>query len=327
MDEKTTNGRDKSRRDDQEQVKPEIKQIGFFEETFGTSSRNASVFELSVISTVSILVFFVQYLRAAKTGGLDFAEILASSFERPSVAVLTTLLFYEFFSFFLTGRSILVILSDVFARRGAAIGVRSAQKRSAEPVDSAIFLFQTHVRRSHEAFSTAQGRPNALLFVGTTIAIVGLVFFILTLPGFVLSFTPGALSTGDLAQRFLELTPRLLMLVFIQLLAGFFLRQYRSAMEEVRYYEAILRHRESQFMSYLIRRSSGGSLDDFSNHLLEQRDFLKVKAGESTLVLEANKSEVNEFQGIIDAISSLGRSVPRGSSPKRKSRPAQSTEA
>src|SRR5258708_11550799 len=38
----------------------------------------------------------------------------------------------------------------------------------------------------------------------------------------------------------------LLMLLFIQVLAGFFLRQYRAGMEDFRYYEALVRRRESE---------------------------------------------------------------------------------
>ena len=50
-------------------------------------------------------------------------------------------------------------------------------------VDVVVSEFQNYLERSREAATTAQRRPNALLFVGTLIAVVGLLFFIVTLPG------------------------------------------------------------------------------------------------------------------------------------------------
>ncbi|WP_210237900.1 hypothetical protein, partial [Mesorhizobium sp. M2D.F.Ca.ET.223.01.1.1] len=179
--------------------------------------------------------------------------------------------------------------------------------------------FASFLRRSREAFDQAQRRPNALLLVGTVVAILGLLFFLVTLPGVLIKTTESygqvpvpsqvAVSAEDISRRLLDLTPRLLMLVFIQLLAGFFLRQYRSSMEEVRYYESILRYRESQFISYLIRKKSeDGSLKEFAQSLLENKDFIKLQQGETTLVLEAQKGEANEFKGVFETFADLLRS-------------------
>ena len=55
----------------------------------------------------------------------------------------------------------------------------------------------------------------------------------------------------------MQLLPRLLMLIFIQVLAGFFLRQYRTSMEDFRYYDLVLRQREAQLLSYILRKQTG----------------------------------------------------------------------
>lgn len=95
----------------------------------------------------------------------------------------------------------------------------------------------------------------------------------------------------------------MLMLLFIQLLAGFFLRQYRSSMEEYRYYEALLRHREGLLASYLLRKQTGeaSQLMAFAAELAQVAAPLKVGSGETTLILEAQKSEANEFAELMRA--------------------------
>jgi hypothetical protein len=126
------------------------------------------------------------------------------------------------------------------------------EKLAEDKSDTVKWEFQEYLHRSRAAASMAQRRPNALLFIGTIIALLGLVFFIVTLPdsrfGIVLPSTGPAeeITSHDVWSTGLRLLPRLLMLIFIQVLAGFFLRQYRASMEDFRYYESILRDREAQ---------------------------------------------------------------------------------
>jgi hypothetical protein len=97
------------------------------------------------------------------------------------------------------------------------------------------------------------------------------------------------------------------MLLFIQVLAGFFLRQYRSSMEEFRYYEAVLRHREAQHLSYAIRDKMADkkALMYFANDLLKERDFGTLTRGKTTTMLEAQRAESNEFLSLYERLAAF----------------------
>jgi hypothetical protein len=93
---------------------------------------------------------------------------------------------------------------------------------------------------------------------------------------------------GDFWVSSIQLLPRLLMLIFIQILAGFFLRQYRSSIKDFRYYKSVLRDRERQYISYTLRKS----LDDktallkFADEALKAQEFGRLVRGQTTEVLE-----------------------------------------
>jgi hypothetical protein len=172
--------------------------------------------------------------------------------------------------------------------------------------------FGSYIARSQEATRIAQRRPNALLFVGTTIAAAGLIFFVLTLPGSRYGFLDATTSpVTDLKADFwsstIQLLPRLLMLVFIQVLAGFFLKQYRSSMEDFRYYESVLRHREAQYLSYTLRKKMNDkkALLHFADDLLRDREFGQLSQGQTTAAIEAQKAEANEFSSLYERLAAI----------------------
>jgi hypothetical protein len=195
----------------------------------------------------------------------------------------------------------------VTARRNA---IQHLKQATSVAVDDIETRFLDYLERSQEAVRAAQRRPNALLFVGAFIAALGLIFFLLTLPGAPYGVVDSTPSTVDLKTDFwssaIQLFPRLLMLIFIQVLAGFFLRQYRSAMEDFRYYEAILRHREAQYLSYSLRKKLGEkkALLAFADELLKEPEFGRLSAGQTTAVLEAQKAEANEFSSLYERFAS-----------------------
>jgi hypothetical protein len=234
--------------------------------------------------------------------------------EQPRTLFAFGMLFIGYFSFILTGSTPIV---NRLSRYSAS---RVVDERGVDNLldsgDDVERAFKEYLQRSGDAAKVAQRRPNALLFAETIIALVGLVFFIYTLPGStianLLTESTGTASVNvpqDVAPRLLEILPRILMLVFIQVLAGFFLRQYRSSMEEFRYYEAVLRHREAQYLSYIMRRSSGDkkSLQAFASEILTQREIGRLSSGETTTVIEAHRHEVNEFASLYERIAELMR--------------------
>jgi hypothetical protein len=186
-----------------------------------------------------------------------------------------------------------------------------ADAEQAEPTEAIEKNFSNYIARSQEATRIAQKRPNALLFVGTIIAAAGLIFFVMTLPGSRYGFLDATPAGADLKTDFwasmVQLVPRLLMLIFIQVLAGFFLRQYRSSMEDFRYYESVLRHREAQYLSYTLRKKMDDkkALLKFAEELLTPQEIGVLAKGRTTTVLEAQRNELNEFSTLYEKFASL----------------------
>ncbi|HEV2510158.1 hypothetical protein [Bosea sp. (in: a-proteobacteria)] len=193
-----------------------------------------------------------------------------------------------------------------FSKRGAAIDDNSK-------------LIELYIERSRGEMVSAQKRPNALLFAGFFIAIFGLGVFIYTLPG-VAQEVPA--SDADVARYFwstgLQFVPRLLMLLFIQVLAGFFLRQYRSSMEDYRYFESILRAREDKYISYSILKENSDRkmMIKLVENLIDAKDSGILTKGQTTAALESLRSETNDLRGLADQLTSLV-SQTKGSDTKR----------
>jgi hypothetical protein len=121
-------------------------------------------------------------------------------------------------------------------------------------------------------------------------------------------------SAGTLLlSRVAELAPRFGILFFIEFVAFFFLRQYRSAMDEFRYFEAVKRCREEVFA--LILLSKEVSTIDLAKVVESGRFFSsagKLAAGETTELIETRKLTKDEmalFEQIVTLISSSKRTT------------------
>lgn len=284
----------------------------------------ASFIEVYFYAIVAVAWISGQYIVSWPRG----ADEILAFFTRASVAGPIGFLFLAIFLFVLTGRTPLVNffeksstlqsrltgfsigpLEVVLDKLAAAVGEPDEKvvisNAEAESFESVVGVY---LRRSGDAARAAQRRPNALLFAGTFIAGAGLGFFILTLPGGQLGTQPITEASSDqLWVAGLNLLPRLLMLIFIQVLAGFFLRQYRSSMEEFRYYEAILRHRESQQLSYLLRKTADDkrALAKFAEEILKEPIVGRLARGETTNIIESQKAELNEFAAMYGKVADL----------------------
>ena len=144
-------------------------------------------------------------------------------------------------------------------------------------------------------------RSGVYLIIGVLVAFSGLGFFYLqTL----------SLPDGDsLLSQFSALAPRFGILFFIELIAFFFLRQYKAAMEEFRYYEAIKRQREETLalVAMLKRRKSDVNLLDLVKQGVFYSSAGKLAAGETTEVLESKKLTKDEMAVFEKIIEVLGR--------------------
>jgi hypothetical protein len=156
------------------------------------------------------------------------------------------------------------------------------------------------------------------IWAGGLIALLGLVIFIGTVkldyfaqlkPSELMNIPhPQVLLMANLAHFF----PRVAILIFIEVMAGFFLKQYRTAFEEFRYYEAIARRREAAIAFFLIHQEfkDDKALLEFSQELMRVPTFGVLKEGESTAIIETYKASHNEFLSIItDLVKALKEAV------------------
>ena len=130
-------------------------------------------------------------------------------------------------------------------------------------------------------------RINTHLILGIFVGLVGLLVWY-----FSFSF-----ALLDKEHWISQLLPRVTILLFIELLAGFFLRQYRIGVEDLKYFLELERQAVCRRVAYSIIFSSG--FDDatakqkFLDALIDTRSTLVLHQGDTNTVLEAMKLEEN----------------------------------
>ncbi|MGY3861174.1 hypothetical protein ACW5WN_06125 [Aeromonas lacus] len=133
-------------------------------------------------------------------------------------------------------------------------------------------------------------RSGVYLLFGVLIAFSGIVYF---------SISPINIPNGaSLTESFLILAPRFGILFFIEFIAFFFLKQYRSAMDEFRHYDSLKRNRESQ-LAILLMATDNFIEKNFVTVANEMSFFNKqgvLAQGETTELLEASKLNNSEIE-------------------------------
>lgn len=163
-------------------------------------------------------------------------------------------------------------------------------------------LLKLQAAYSRNLAKTVFTRAGVYLMVGAITAFSGLIFFYLQ--GNIIKASP------TLIENLVLLAPRFGILISIEVIAFFFLKQYKSAMDEFRYFETISRIREEMRFSYGVHKFSKENLSvleavkagSFSSRIAP------LENGQTTEVLEARKIEGSELAGlakIIEGIAAL----------------------
>lgn len=207
-------------------------------------------------------------------------------------------------SYFRTKNSSPEILKTFLLKKGVvtttdATADSSHNKQSSEKQDiefieqnslKQIFdLSITSAKKSRELYS----RSGVYLIVGILIAIIGLLLF------YLYPVTKPDVGTNDLNTILtVTLLPRFGVLIFIELIAFFFLKQYRPAMDEYRYFEAIQRRREELLVALKLFKENEVKPDIYL--LLKENNFFstagKLSNNETTELLETKKLEKSDFE-------------------------------
>lgn len=142
-------------------------------------------------------------------------------------------------------------------------------------------------------------RAGVYMMTGALVAFSGLLFFY---------FQTARVVSADITGIVVFLAPKFGILIFIEVVAFFFLRQYRAAMDEFRYFEAVKRRREETLA--LVRLNEGASSPLTIIEMIEKGVYssgqFTFNQDQTTELLEARKLEKNELmiiEKIIDAMS------------------------
>lgn len=167
---------------------------------------------------------------------------------------------------------------------------------------SAIKLFSYYSSTSRKLSQNIYSRAGIYLLTGVLVAFSGLVFF------YIQTADRGFQDTS-LTERIAEMAPRFGILIFIELIAFFFLRQYRSAMDEFRYFEAIKRCREETLALMRIAEDAGLLINPIE--WINSGSFFS-KAGviqkeQSSEIIESRKLEKNELDLLEKILDTLSR--------------------
>ena len=162
-------------------------------------------------------------------------------------------------------------------------------------------LFAYYASSSRRLSQSLYSRAGVYLLVGVFVAFSGLAFFYSQTAQF------SALG-GEGIALLISLAPKFGILFFIEIVAFFFLRQYRAAMDEFRYYEAIKRNREETLALIRIATDSNKPLDPIE--FIKNDSFFStagtLSKGQSTEILESRKlekSELDILEKVIDLVS------------------------
>lgn len=164
-----------------------------------------------------------------------------------------------------------------------------------------ILYLEGLVNSSNELAMIIYKRASLYLLVGVLIAICGVTFFTLQASDSYLNFSGG--------NYFLLYVSKLGVLIFIELVAFFFLKQYRITMDDFRYYEGLKRSREETFAIIQIMLEKNPDVHVFD--LVEKCGFRsspdKLNIGQTLDHIESRKYTKYEFDLIIDLIEKINK--------------------
>lgn len=146
-----------------------------------------------------------------------------------------------------------------------------------------------YAEQSKKVASAIYTRAGVYLIIGVSIAFLGI--------GFAYVRLNNIPEAKDPLEHLLLLLPGFGILFFIEFVALFFLRQYRSAMDEFRYYDAVSRYRQENVVALKMFKESSlvvptkevlGSMSIYSS-------AGKFLSGETSDIIESRKMQRDEL--------------------------------
>lgn len=170
---------------------------------------------------------------------------------------------------------------------------------------TATSILESFASESTALSNSLFNRSGIYLFIGTLIAVVGVLFFSFQ------SITVIEKESIDLSTVILLLAPKTGILIFIELIAFFFLKQYRSAMDEHRYFESIKRERQRAYVITLLlhQEDTRISIEKYIEACGFNRECGKLKTGETTEIIESKKLDSEEIKLVENILATIRKSA------------------
>lgn len=280
-------------------------------------------------------------LRFLIQGSFDYAT-LSENFETFNAAILTIMIPLMFRSIFRKAplRALFGKIKDLVKEDTGTEAVELSN--DVDPLDiwnakkvansSPMEYFASLAVSSRKLAKSLRTRSSVYLFIGVIIAFSGLLFFYAQVnkSSDIRTYMPqsnevmGESNTSTKSPQeenktnieLIKMAQNFGILFFIEFVAFFFLKQYRAAMDEFRYYESLQRYREEtlalmKFKASELRSEAaqiGKESDIFA--IIEKSGFRttseKLENGQSTELLEykkLSKEETDIFNKILEIIS------------------------
>lgn len=160
--------------------------------------------------------------------------------------------------------------------------------------------YMSLVSASRSLASSLYNRSGVYLISGVTLAIGGIVMFYLLRPTL-----PSGSSPTDII---IALLPGSSMLLLVELIAFFFLRQSRAVMDEFRHFDHLARNREELLVAMRLAEESGNPLDVttlMANGFYFTRGD-RFAPGESSDIVETRKLEKTEIDLLQKVVELIG---------------------
>jgi hypothetical protein len=169
-----------------------------------------------------------------------------------------------------------------------------------------IDVLAGYLVKSDKISNSIFSRANSYLFIGSFIALIGVLFFYFQSVDIAAELSKAKTAMNN-SLLLLEILPRVGVLIFVESIAFFFLRLYRRNMEEFRYYDALTRQRENQYAIFKLAEEHKGNIDLFEkliNLCAFNANPNKIAQGETNSIIEIEKA-IGKDSEIFDKLIEL----------------------
>jgi hypothetical protein len=214
--------------------------------------RGLMVLEIIAWTAVSALLYLGSLSAASSDGYVRWSLSLLYTKE---FVVSFTAVAFPLFYLLVYGHSPMLGLLSLNIRRHSFYGgvwdPDSLSHHNGYEVEIGIHdQLNANLERTREEFRESYRRARLLIGVAVILAALG-PLSIFTWE-YAVESNPGISMSHEGGVDFWYFVPRISMFIFLEAVAGFFMSQYRRAMEQHRHYEAVLREREAQLVAYLV---------------------------------------------------------------------------